>query len=133
MVHGDSEQTLRVLIAYYRQKTESLMYTAALAKQDKLKSDSVIASLSISKKDKLSMHKPVVGHVESEHKDRINYELSHERTSQFCNYVDGIYHTAIMNHFKNWHDPSASIIDNQTVERLLLQFESFFPMTEQIR
>ena len=83
IIHGDSGQTLRVLIAYYRQKTESLMYTAALAKQDKLKSDSFIASLSISKKDKLSMHKPVVAHVESEHKGRINYELSHERTSQY--------------------------------------------------
>ena len=26
MVHGDSEQTLRVLIAYYRQKSESVEY-----------------------------------------------------------------------------------------------------------
>lgn len=30
MVHGGSEQTLRVLVAYYQQKTESIAYTASV-------------------------------------------------------------------------------------------------------
>ena len=50
MVHGDSEQTLRVLVAYYRQKTEAVMYTASVEKN---KRDTIIASLSLSREKHL--------------------------------------------------------------------------------
>ena len=37
MVHGDNEQTLRVLVGYYRQKSESLVYESGRMLQDSIK------------------------------------------------------------------------------------------------
>ena len=108
MVHGDSEQTLRVLVAYYRQKTEAVMYTASVEKN---KRDTSIASLSLSREKDLITS----GNNEIAHTLKIKMELSHERTYKFCNYVDGIYKESINNHFRNWHDPSSPVIENNTV------------------
>ena len=63
MLQGDSEQTVQVLVAYYRQKTESLMYLAGLAQKDKFKIDSVVSS-------NLNIHKPVVSHNQIEYHDQ---------------------------------------------------------------
>ena len=97
MVRGDSEQTLRVLVAYYRQKTESLMY-GSNSEVNKITQSGNGGSGAVS-----NFNKP-------QPKDFINLirkELNLVNTDQFVDMVDQIYYNSLMEHFRSWYDPSA--------------------------
>ena len=107
MVHGDSEQTLRVLVAYYRQKTEPIAYTASVVKRVIVQpnSDSSIV------------------------RESILNELSKTKTDDFVQYVDDVYYSAIVKHIENGHDPSSPLVADSVIHIMLTQFERIFPFT----
>ena len=74
MVHGDNEQTLRVLVAYYRQKTESLVCDL---REKKLE----IESTTVSRCVQHDIH------------NGIQSELCNKNTLRFAEWVESIYTT----------------------------------------
>ena len=111
MVNGDSEQTLRVLVSYYRQKTESLLY-------DMTESTPIQASMPA--KPCPTINKPP--------DECIKEELSQTRYVAFVNIVDQVYYQSIIDHFGSWHDPSAPLVSDIKIEALVCLFEQSFPI-----
>ena len=107
-VHGDSEQTLRVLVAYYRQKTVALIYTASL-----LPTKKVVPV--------------VVNSINATHSQHL-ITLEMGKADEFCRYVDKIFERYVLDHLQNWHDPSAPLVNESTIDTLLMQFETSFPL-----
>ena len=93
MVHGDNEQTLRILVGYYRQNSEILGYESGkLKKSINIKCDSTV-----------------------EINDQIKRELDDDRTNEFSRSVDSIYQKYLHHHFNTWNDLSSPLIPSSAI------------------
>ena len=114
-MHGDSEQTLRVLVSYYRQKTESLLSEMNTISKSKA---TIIPDQINNDSDKLL--------------ELITIELGDNRTNMFAGWVEGIYATCLAQHFSTWHDPSLPLVESIQIESILNTFESKFPVCSSV-
>ena len=119
MVCGDSEQTLRVLVAYYRQKMESLMY-GTNSKLNKSTQSGNGHSGVLSNSNKTDPKYFIL---------LVKNELSLVNTNHFIDMVNHVYYNALMEHFRSWYDPSAPLLPDETIEALIRFFEVSFPYT----
>lgn len=119
MVCGDNEQTLMVLVAYYRQKIGSLIYNSN-SEGNKIVQSSNGGSGAVSK-----VNNP-------QPKDFINLireELNIANMDQFATIVDQIHYNSLIEHFHSWYDPSAPLIPDNIIESLIKLVESSFTYT----
>ena len=121
MVCGDSQQTLRVLVAYYRQKTKSL----ASASKDTSSLTSTSKEIIVNQND-MRVHRLSIF---DQTNIGVKMELSEANTCLFVNYVDTVYFCAMMNHYQSWYDYSTPLILNSRIEYLMEEFERTFPNT----
>ena len=106
MVHGDNEQTLRVLVGYYRQKSESLVYESGRMLQDTSK----------------NIHRT------SDMNEQIKRELDDERTTEFSQHVEAIYQKYLHHHFNTWNDLSSPLIPSSVILQIMMNFERINPV-----
>ena len=112
MVRSDNKQILRVLVAYYRQKIESLFYNIA---NENIKSNAILSASSVVEMEEL-----------------LRCDLNEKKICEFCYFVDRICYSNIMNHFQSWHDPSLHLMYTSIIEQLIDIFKSIFPLTHSI-
>ena len=98
-----------MLVAHYRQKTESLVNAALQVNRD--------VTVPIFKESK---YDTAVEYVKS--------ELDWSKTTKFIDLVDSIYYQAIVSNFEDWHDPCSPLILDSDVDALILDFESNYSL-----
>ena len=113
MVHGDYEQTLRALVAYYRRKTESLVCDL---REKKLE----IESTTVSRCVQHDIH------------NGIQSELCNKNTLRFAEWVESIYTTCFELHFSSWHDPSSPLVSEEQIKAILQVYQYNFPISASV-
>lgn len=107
MVHGDSKQTLRVLVGYYRQKCKSLVYENRKLRDAQMSQD-IPSFIDIN--------------------NQINLELLDKRSNAFCIAIDNVYETYLHKHFCSWNDLASPLVPPYAISGCIRSFEQMFPI-----
>ena len=60
----------------------------------------------------------------------INNELHQTNTDRFIEHVDAVYYQALMIYFQTWYNPFSSLVSDFVIEKLLLEFEALFLLSD---